>query len=120
MMRILHTGWITLMLCGLIAPLPAYAGNGSESHSGQAALHSGKASGQLAQSAGHATASGAQVVSGIAAVPLVAAGAVGASAATSGNALANAADQPLEVSDEVMTAGPSPDQMLGNHKANKQ
>lgn len=103
------TAWILLALATASAPLSAMA-TGSESHSGQAIIHSGQAS-------GHGAISGAQVVSGIAAVPLVSAGAAGSAATTSANALIQAEPgTPLDVSDEVITAGPSPDQMLGNKK----
>jgi len=97
-----------VLVTGLLLPCVAIAGNGSGGHSGQALMHT-------SQAAGHATASGAAVVSGVVAIPLAGVAAIGVVAGEAGSALAASADgkpQPLPVADEVITAGPSPEQML--------
>lgn len=116
--------------CSLVVVLAAamggvYADSGSEGHSGQAVEHAGRGSSQAAQSIGQAAGSGARVVSGVTSVPLAASGAAGASAAAVGGASANAAvgvgpGKALVVTDEVLTAGPSPDRMLGGQGKGKE
>ncbi|NWF36982.1 hypothetical protein [Mariprofundus sp. KV] len=80
------------------------------------AQHSGKAVGHSALAAGHSAVGSAKLTSAAVAVPLVAVGAVGAVSAQAGNALLKAANkpigEPLEISDEAITVGPSPDRAI--------
>ncbi|TLS68599.1 mechanosensitive ion channel protein MscS [Mariprofundus erugo] len=82
---------------------------GSIQHSAQAFNHS-------VQASGHTVIAGAKLSAGVIAVPLLIAGSVGAVSAASGNALMHEADndfgKPLQVSDEAITAGPTPTQAI--------
>ncbi|WP_081441953.1 hypothetical protein [Mariprofundus ferrooxydans] len=86
---------------------------GSVRHSGQALNHS-------VQASGHAVVAGAQLTSAAIAIPMVAAGAVGAASTQSGAALLKQADsdfdRPLSISEETVTAGPAPSEALYGHK----
>lgn len=79
-------------------------------YSGQAVKHSVAASTNASKAAGNAIAGSAQVVSGVAAVPLIVVGSV---VQKTGEGLWDAATQPvdgpLEISDETVSAGPSPE-----------
>ncbi len=77
----------------------------SAGHSGQASTHS-------AQSAGHSLAASGKAVSAIGAVPLKVVGGIGKAADAAGDALLNAAGQPLKVDDETVTVGPPPSEAL--------
>ena len=78
--------------------------------------HSGQASSQAFAASGHLTAGGAKVASGMAAVPLIAAGAFGALSGHAGEALMDAANaeigQPLHITDETIIAGPPPSEAI--------
>jgi len=82
---------------------------GSTQHSGQAVGHS-------ALAVGHGAVGSAQLTSAAVAVPLIAVGAVGAVSAEMGKGLIKAANkpigEPLEICDETLTAGPSPDRAI--------
>ena len=83
------------------------------------ALHySGKAITNSAQAAAQGIAVSGQVVLGTVAMPLLMSGAVGQASNEIGNEFWDAATQPigapLEISDETVTVGPSPDTMLKN------
>jgi len=82
---------------------------GSTQHSGQAVGHS-------ALAVGHGAVGSAKLTSAAVAVPLIAVGAVGAVSAEMGKGLIKVANkpigQPLEISDEVLTVGPSPDRAI--------
>jgi len=99
---------ISVMLVSLFFSQQAMA-QGSVHHSAQATAHSTVA-------VGHSTAGAAKLTSAAVAVPLVAAGAIGAVSAEAGKGLSKAANspigEPLEVSDETITAGPAPDQAI--------
>jgi len=78
--------------------------------------HSGQAIGHSALAAGHSAAGSAKLTSAAVAVPLMVVGAVGAVSADAGKSLIKAANkpigEPLEVSDEILTVGPSPDRAM--------
>ena len=87
-----------------------------DSHTGNAIKHAGAASSHASRSAAHSIAATGQVVSGVIAVPLMSAGAVGAASARLGEELWDAATAPaggpLEISEETVTAGPAPDEAV--------
>lgn len=95
---------IATALLNTIVIQPAHA-QGSAQHVSQAVVHS-------TQAVGHSVAGGATLVSGVVAVPLIAVGASGQASQQTGEALWDIANQPigtaLPVSDETITAGPSP------------
>jgi len=82
---------------------------GSSQHSGQAVGHS-------ALAVGHGAIGSAKLTSAAVAVPFIAVGAVGAVSAEMGKGLIKVANkpigEPLEISDEVLTVGPSPDRAI--------
>ncbi len=96
----------------IIAPVSYAQGT----HSGQASRNAGQASGAASKSAVHSVAASAQIASAIIAVPLVAIGAVGSVSTHVGEELWDAATSdfsaPLEISDEIVTAGPSPEKAV--------
>ena len=69
-----------------------------------------------AQAVGHGVVGSAKLTSAAVAVPLVAVGAVGAVSSKAGNSLMEEANKPigapLEITDEALTVGPSPDQAI--------
>lgn len=91
-----------LISLGITAPIGAQS---SIQHSGQAIIHS-------ANAFGHSIEGGAKLVSGVVAIPLVAAGAVGELSGEVGNALWETANAPLPISDEVVTVGPPPSEAI--------
>ena len=99
---------VTTTLLAAIAIQPAHA-QGSVQHASQAVEHSTKA-------IGHSVAGGAKLASGVAAVPLIAVGASGQASQQAGEALWDIANEPigtpLPVSDETVTAGPTPSQAI--------
>lgn len=88
----------------------------AQSHSGEALKESGKAASAAGKSAAHSIAASGQTTSAASAVPLALSGAAGAVSGKVGKDLAEAANQPigtsLEITDETVTAGPPPDQVL--------
>jgi len=93
---------------------PAYA-DGSSQQAGAASTHSVKALGESAQGSGHAVVAGMKLTSAAAAVPLGASGAVGHASGQSAKVLnqaASADDKPLPIADEVITAGPPPNEAV--------
>lgn len=99
---------VSAMLVSLFFSQQAMA-QGSAQHSGQAVGHS-------ALAAGHSAVGTAKLTSAAVAIPLVAVGAVGAVSAEMGKGLMKAANkpigEPLEISDETLTVGPSPDRAV--------
>jgi hypothetical protein len=87
-----------------------------DTHASKAVKHAGAAGSHASRSAAHSVAASGQVVSGVIAVPLMSAGAMGAASAQAGEALWEAsaapAHGPLEISEETVTAGPAPDQAI--------
>jgi hypothetical protein len=82
---------------------------GVAQHMSQSVAHS-------AQAVGHGVVGSAKLTSAAVAVPLVAVGAVGAVSSKAGNSLMEEANKPigapLEITDEALTVGPSPDQAI--------
>lgn len=91
-----------LLFLGITSPAGAQS---SIQHSGQAVIHS-------ANAFGHSVQGGAKLVSGVVAIPLIAAGAVGELSGEVGNALWETANAPLPISDEVVTVGPPPSEAI--------
>lgn len=90
--------------CAALLSLGITSAAGAQSsiqHSGQAVIHSANAFAQSVEG-------GAKLVSGVVAIPLIAAGAVGELSGEVGNTLWETANAPLPISDEVVTAGPPP------------
>lgn len=112
--------WIVLVLGVLVESGIAFADAGTQSE--QAIRQGGRASGHASGSAAHAIAASGQATSAIAAVPLASGGVVSAATGAGSTALAKestrAANLPLEIADETITAMPPPDQALRN-KAGK-
>jgi len=93
---------------------PAQA-DGSSQQAGAASAHLVKAVGESAQASGHAVVAGMKLTSAAAAVPLGASGAVGHASGQSAKVLTKAAsadDGSLPIADEVITAGPPPNQAV--------
>jgi len=99
---------ISAMLVSMFFSQQAMA-QGSTQHSGQSMGHS-------AIAAGHSVVGAAKLTSAAVALPLVIVGSVGAVSAYMGNSLMKAANkpigEPLEISDEALTVGPSPDRAI--------
>lgn len=93
----------------LLAVAANSSAQNSFQHSGQAVTHS-------LQALGESMVAGAKLVSGVAAVPFKAIGAVGELSGQMGDSLWQAANAPvgapLPVTDEVITAGPSPGEAI--------
>ncbi len=98
-----HTTFIrticsTAILIGLSTLV--YAG-GSPQHFSDSLDHS-------AQSLGHLTVAGLKLVSGAVAVPLMMTGEIGKASGEIGESLWEEANTPLPITEEVVTAGPTP------------
>jgi hypothetical protein len=78
--------------------------------------HSGQASKKSVQAIGHSSAAGAKLASGAVAIPLTIASEVGVASGETANALRKNDNQsvgePLEITDEIITAGPSPEEVI--------
>ncbi len=85
-------------------------------HAGEAVKESVKASGAASKGSMHSIAASGQVTSAVSAVPLLVGGSVGAVSGKAGSELMQSASQPigkpLEVTEEAVTVGPPPDQVL--------
>lgn len=94
------------ILTGLVAAQPAHA------QAGGSAQHASQAIGHSTEAVGHSVAGTAKMASGVVAVPLIATGASGQASQQAGESLWHIANEPigtpLPVSDETVTAGPSP------------
>ena len=88
----------------LFIAMPASAG-GSLQHFGQSLEHS-------AQAVANGTVGSLKVISAAASLPLMAAGEVGKVSGELGEELWEEANTPLPISDEVVTAGPRPEQAM--------
>lgn len=99
---------VSSLLLAVLSPGVAVA-QSSLQHSGQAVTHS-------LQAIGEGMVAGAKLVSGVAAVPLKAAGAVGELSSDMGDALWEAANAPaagpLLLTDDVITIGPPPGEAI--------
>ncbi len=115
-MNLVKSKWITIVLGIFVASSSAFADVGTQS--GQAVRQGELSSGHASGSAAHAIAASGQATSAIAAVPLASGGVVSATAGAGSTAVAKdstrAANQPLEIGDETITAMPPPDQALKN------
>lgn len=93
----------------LITPVFPVAAQSSLQHSSQALTHS-------LEAIGHSMVAGTKLVSGVAAVPLKASGAVGQLSGEMGDALGDAANapvgHPLPITEDVITIGPPPAKAL--------
>lgn len=96
---------ISAILSLMLLSQPAMA-QGSVNHSVQSLKYS-------AQASGHTVIAGAKLSSAVVAVPLLTVGAIGAVSSEAGKAFleSSSADfnRPLNISDESVTAGPTPD-----------
>ncbi|GJL80090.1 MAG: hypothetical protein NPINA01_30790 [Nitrospinaceae bacterium] len=93
--------FISLLLAGLLLTTQsAFAGHSLE-HSVQGSKHA-------SQAVAHSVVGAAKLSSGIVAVPLMAVGEVGKAAGSVGDEMWDAANTPLPISDETVTAGPPP------------
>lgn len=111
-MEILRT-MILAAAATMVFSVPSFAGNG---YSGQAIKESGAASTHSGASIANSVAGTGQVVSAVAAVPFYVVGAVGDVSGEIANGLIDMATAPpgtaLEITDEVITAGPPPNDAL--------
>ena len=89
----------------VVATQPVMAAEGSLQNLGKASEHS-------VQALGHGLAAGGQLVSGVVAVPLKVVGAVGEVSGKAGDALWNISSGELPVTDETITASPSPSDVM--------
>ena len=80
--------------------MPTFA-DGSAQHSAASLDHS-------AQAIAHATAAGLKLVSGAVAIPLMMSGEIGKASGEIGEALWEEANTSLPITEEVITAGPTP------------
>ena len=95
-------------LLALFATAPVHAQGFSQS-AADSTKHS-------AQAVGHSVAAGGKLVSGVVAVPLMMSGAVGQASMAAGEALWQAADGPLPVTEESFTAGPNPGRAMNKEE----
>jgi len=98
----------TLVVALSLVAQGAFAG-GSQNHSVKTVAHSG-------QAVSHGVAASAMASSGVVAIPLVLSGAVGHASGKAGKELWDIANtpigDPLPISDEAITAGPTPTEMM--------
>lgn len=109
------------LFCVIALNCNSFAG---DTHSGHAVKEAGKAGSHASASAAHSIAASGQVTSAASAAPLIVSGAAGAVSAEIGKGLMDSATAPigtpLEITDEAIMAGPSPDQALAPAKPEKQ
>lgn len=94
---------MSMSLISMLVTAPVFAG-GVAADSAQAANYSG-------QAALHAGSAGVKSVAGVAALPFKAVGEVGNVVGKAGDAMWDAANKPLEVSKDVYTTLPAPNEM---------
>jgi hypothetical protein len=95
-----RNGCLVTALFSLASAMPASAGGAAE-HFSESVAHS-------AQAVGHSAAAGFKVVFAAAAVPLMVVGEIGKASGQIGEELWEEANRPLEVTEEVVVAGPTP------------
>jgi hypothetical protein len=104
------------IFCALLLCITTHLCAQSTSHSQEAIKQSGKAGSAASKGSIHAIAASGQAASAASAVPFLASGAAGALSEKVGDDLLKNASQPigrpLEITEEVITAGPPPDQAL--------
>ena len=84
----------------------------SIAHAGEATRHSGQSLEQSTQAVGHLSMGTVKAASGIVAIPFGAVGKVGEYSGQASEGLSEFANEPLAISDETMTVGPSPAEMF--------
>lgn len=84
----------------------------SMAHAGGAATHSGQSLQHSAQAVGHLSVGTVKTASGIVAVPLEVVSKTGELSGQAAGGLWEYANEPLPIGDEIITVGPSPDEML--------
>ena len=77
-------------------------------HSAQGVKNIAKASGNMSRATGHSLAGVAKVGTAVVSIPLVAVGGVGKAVGEIGNDMWTSSTKPLEISDDVVVAGPPP------------
>ncbi len=99
-----------------IVGLVLFVGMSSSVFAGGSAKHFSDALANSAQAIAHSTIAGLKLVSGIAAIPLLAVSEIGNVSEEIGETLWEEANQPigepLTITDDVVTAGPSPDEAI--------
>lgn len=104
---------ISALVLTCILSINSFAG---DTHSGRAISEAGRASGHSGASAVHSVAGAAQVTSGAIAVPLYVSGGVGTVSTIIADELMEAATapagSPLVITEETVTAGPPPSDVL--------
>lgn len=112
---------VIVFVAAMLVSGSAFAG---DTHSGKAVEEAGKAGSHASASAAHAIAGSGQVVSAVAAVPFAIAGSAGAVSTEIAKDLMEAATAPigtpLEITDESVTAGPSPSEALAPKQPKKE
>ena len=88
--------------------MPVFAG-GSVQHSADSLDHS-------AQALAHLSAAGIKLVSGTVAIPLLMSGEIGKASGEIGEALWKEANTPLPITQELITAGPTPAEAMANEE----
>ena len=97
------------VVVGLFCASTAATAGGSLQHLGESLNHS-------AQAVAHSTAAGVKIVSGVVSIPLMAVGEVGKVSGEIGEELWNEANTTLPISETVLTANPSPKQVMNEEK----
>jgi len=92
---------VPVSFIAVMAIQPVMAAEGSMQNLAKASEHS-------VQALGHGLAAGGQLVSGVVAIPLKVVGAVGEVSGNAGDALWDISTGELPITDETVTAGPSP------------
>lgn len=100
--------YLVLFMC---LSTPAFAG-GISQHFSHSLDHSVRA-------IGHSTATGFKLVSGIVSIPLMIAGEIGKASGDVGDALWEEANKPLPITDEIITAGPTPAEAMAVEEEEK-
>jgi hypothetical protein len=88
--------------------MPVLAG-GSAQHLSDSLNHS-------LQALAHSTAAGFKLVSGVVAIPLMVSGEIGKASGEIGEALWEEANTPLPITEEVITAGPTPAEAMSKEE----
>ena len=84
----------------------------SAAHAGGAATHSGQSFQHSAQAVGHLSVGTVKTAAGIVAVPLEVVSKTGELSGQAAGGLWDYANEPLPIGNEIITAGPSPDEMF--------
>ena len=82
------------------------------SYAGEAARHSAQSLEHSTQAIGHISVGTVKAASGIVAIPFGAVGKAGELSGQAGDGMWEFANEPLEISDEIITVGPTPADMI--------